>query len=83
MAFDKTKLSGNMGAGSASIKLFVYNGGADTIATQQASAYFNDIAGIVGAGDCIISVGNAVGGMSFVTSAKGVTPVTVTALPIA
>ena len=83
MAFDKTKLSGNIGAGSGSINLFVYHGGTDTIATQQTSAYFNDIADIVNAGDCIISVGNAVGGVSFVTSAKGVTPVTVSALPIA
>lgn len=82
MAFVKANFSGNIGAGSGSINLFVYNGGADTVATQQASAYFNDVANIVDAGDCIISVGNAVGGMSFVTSAKGVTPVTTTALPI-
>lgn len=83
MAFVKGNFSGNMGAGSGSIKLFVYNGVLDTIAAQQTSAYFNDIADIVDAGDCIISVGNAIGGMSFVTSAKGVTPVTVAALPIA
>jgi len=83
MAFDKTKLSGNIGAGSGSIKLFVYHGGSDTIATQQGSGYFSDIANIVNQGDCIISIGNAVGGMSFVTSANGVTPVTTTKLPIA
>lgn len=82
MAFVKANFSGNVGAGSGSIKLFVYNGGTDTVATQQASAYFNDVADIVGAGDCIISVGNAVGGVTFVTSAKGVTPVTTSALPI-
>lgn len=82
MAFTKGNFSGNIGAGSGSIKLFVYNGGTDTIAAQQTSAYFNDIANIVDAGDCIISVGNAVGGVTFVTSAKGVTPVTTSALPI-
>jgi len=83
MAFVKANFSGNIGAGSGSINLYVYNGGADTIATQQTSAYFDSIADIVDAGDCIISVGNAVGGISFVTSAKGVVPVTVSALPIA
>ncbi len=83
MAFVKGNFSGNIGAGSGSIKLFVYNGGTDTIATQQASAYFDTVANIVEAGDCIISVGNAVGGVSFVTSPKGVTPVTVSALHIA
>lgn len=82
MAFEKKNFSGNLGGGSGSIKLFVYNGGADTIAAQQTSAYFDDIADIVEAGDCIISIGNSVGGMSFVTSAKGVTPVTVSALPL-
>ena len=82
MAFVKKNLGGNVGGGSASINLYVYYGGADTIAAQQTSAYFDEIADIVNAGDCIISVGNSVGGVSFITSAKGVTPVTTAALPI-
>lgn len=59
-------------------KMFMYDAGADAIATVIASGYFNDVAGEIDAGDVIVakSGNNAAVDMLIVTSARGVTPVT-------
>ena len=63
MAFTKASFSGNVGAGSASNKLFVYSSD-DTKATIIASGYFDDLSNIVGVGDMIMTAYDLDGTMS-------------------
>ena len=60
MAFDRTGLSGNIGAGSNAPKFFTYDGSADTKAAVIADSFFDDVAGILNVGDIIISTSTTV-----------------------
>ena len=53
MAFTKASFSGNLGAGSASNKLFVYSTN-DTKAAVIASGYFNNLTSVLNVGDMIM-----------------------------
>lgn len=55
MAFKRTNLSGNLGAGSGAPKLFTHDGSADTKAAVIATSYFDDAADVLNVGDIIIS----------------------------
>lgn len=60
-------------------KLYMFDSKADALATVVASGYFNDAANELNAGDVIIAknTGGTLVDMLIVTSARGVTPVTV------
>lgn len=60
MAFDRTGLSGNIGAGSNAPKFFTYDGSADTKAAVIADSFFDDVADILNVGDIIISTSTTV-----------------------
>ena len=55
MAFDRTGLSGNIGAGSNAPKFFTYDGSADTKAAVIADSFFDGLADILEVGDIIIA----------------------------
>lgn len=75
MAFTQGQLE-RVGGGLK--KLFIYNAGADTVATVTGSGYFSAQADMLDAGDVIIVLGNNLTTIDlvFVTSARGVVPVT-------
>lgn len=79
MAFIRT----NMAQAGASLTnrdvetIWIYNGGLDTLATIKASAYFNDMAPLFSFGDILFLTGADGKDLADVTSANGVTPVTV------
>ena len=54
MAFSKNSFSGNIGAGSKSLSLYVYKT-ADTKAATIASGYFNDLVDTLEVGDIIMA----------------------------
>ncbi len=60
MAFDRTGLSGNIGAGSNAPKFFTYDGSADTKAAVIADSFFDEIADVLAVGDIIISTSTTV-----------------------
>lgn len=55
MAFNRTKLSGNLGAGSSAPILFMYDGSADTKTAVIADSFFNDAAETLAVNDIIIA----------------------------
>lgn len=63
-------------------QLFMYAAGADTIATVDTDAYFNEVADEINAGDVVIVKGNNNGTLDNLqfTSARGVTPVVTSGL---
>lgn len=58
MAFDKKNFSGNLGAGSGSIKVYTFQDTASTKAQIAAADYFLDIYGILNVNDVIIAGGS-------------------------
>ena len=60
MAFDRTNLSGGIGAGSSAPKIFTYDGSADTKAEVIADSFFDDVAGQFAVGDMIFSTSTTV-----------------------
>lgn len=79
MAFARANLE-RVGGGRR--KLFIYNAGADTIATVTASGYFNSVASELDQGDVImvVSNNNAAVDNIVVTSADRATTVTTSAV---
>ena len=75
MAFERTKLSGNLGAGSDAPKLFTYKS-ADNKAAIIASGYFNGATDILDKGDIILATGSDATVALAVTSVKGAATVT-------
>lgn len=76
MAYTRTNLSGNVGAGSSAIGLFTYQDTASTKAQIAASGYFNDATDVLKLNDCIIAGGSDGVVVLAVTSATGAATVT-------
>ena len=55
MAFDRTKLSGGIGAGSDAPKIYSYDGSADTKAAVIADSFFDGVADHLAVGDMIFA----------------------------
>lgn len=79
MALDATKLE-KIGGGAT--QLFIYQSGADTVATVTGSDYFNNVYQYFRKGDVIMVVGNSQASIDnvIVTSATGATTVTTSAV---
>ena len=77
MAYSRTNLSGNLGAGSGSIGLFTYQDTASTKAQIATSGYFNDATDVLKLNDVIIAGGSDGSVVLAVTSATGAATVTV------
>lgn len=76
MAFDKKNFSGNVGAGSASISLYVFKDTASTKAQVAAADYFLDLTNILSAGDGIVCNCSDGSIILFVTAATAATVTT-------
>ncbi len=76
MAFDRNKLSGNLGAGSFAPLIMTYKDLDSTKAQIAASGYFNDYADDLTLGDFLLVAGSNGSAVLAFTSAVGVTPVT-------
>ena len=76
MAFERTKLSGNLGAGSDAPNLFTYRSGTDAKAAVIASGYFNGATDVLKKGDIILATASDVTVALVVTSASGAATVT-------
>ena len=76
MAFDRTNLSGNIGAGSNAAKLFTFRDTASTKAEIAASGYFNGVTEILAKGDFILTNGSDGSCVLAVTSTTGASTVT-------
>lgn len=83
MAFDRTKLSGNLGAGSDAPKLYTYKSTTDAKAAIIASGYFNGATDILDKGDIIFANGSDATVALVVTSAKGAVAVTTSYVAVA
>jgi len=76
MAFSKKNFSGNLGAGSGALKLYVFNDTASTKAEIATADYFLDIYSILNVNDVIIA-GGSDGSMVMAVTASSATTVTV------
>jgi len=76
MAFSKKNFSGNLGAGSGALKLYVFNDTASTKAEIATADYFLDIYSILNVNDVIIA-GGSDGSMVIAVTASSATTVTV------
>ena len=76
MAFDRTYLSGNMGAGSNAPKSFTFKDLSSTKAQIAASDYFLEVYQILEVGDTIYAVGSD-GGVNLYVTASSASTVTV------
>jgi len=76
MAFNKKNFSGNLGAGSGSLKLFVFQDTASTKAQIATADYFLDIYSILAVNDVIIA-GGSDGSVVLAVTASSSTTVTV------
>ena len=76
MAFDKKNFAGNLGAGSGSIKLFVFKDAASTKAQVAAADYFLDIYSVLNVGDGIVCNCSDGSIILFVTAATSATVTT-------
>lgn len=56
MAFDRTNLSGNIGAGSSAPKFFTFTDGSSTKAQVAAADYFLDVTDSLEVGDALLCV---------------------------
>lgn len=54
--FDRSYLSGNIGAGGGSFSLYVYRNGEDAMVDVVAADYFNEVADILNEGDVILTM---------------------------
>ena len=76
MAFSKKNFSGNLGAGSGSLKLYVFQDTASTKAQIAAADYFLDIYQNLDVNDAIIA-GGSDGVVVLAVTASSITTVTV------
>lgn len=76
MAFDRTKFSGNVGAGSASLKMFTINDTASTKAQIAAADYFLTVTGLLSVNDIILAGGSDGSVVLAVTAATATTVTT-------
>lgn len=76
MAFNRTSLSGNLGAGSSAPSLFTYGTSTDAKAAVIASGYFNDATDVLRKGDIILATASDATVALVVTSATGAATVT-------
>lgn len=76
MAFDKANFSGNLGAGSGALKLYVFRDTASTKAQIAAADYFLDLTSILKVGDAIVCGGSDGTIILVIASATAVTVTT-------
>ena len=76
MAFDRTKLSGNMGAGSDAPKLMTFKDTASTKALVAAADYFLGVYQILNVGDVIVCVCSDGTNINIVTASSSTTVTT-------
>jgi len=76
MAFDKSNFSGNLGAGSGAIKLYVFKDTASTKAQVAAADYFLSLTNVLNVGDGIVCTCSNGSMILFVASATAVTVTT-------
>jgi len=76
MAFDRTKFSGSMGGGSASLKIFTHQDTASTKAQIATADYFLTLYQILNVNDVIIA-GGSDGSVVLAVTASSSTTVTV------
>ena len=76
MAFDKSNFSGNLGAGSGAVKLYVFKDSASTKAQIAAADYFLDIYSILGVGDGVFASGSDGAVLLAVTASSSTTVTT-------
>ena len=76
MAFDRTNLSGNLGAGSNAPKIFTFRDDASTIAQIATADYFLGVYSLLEAGDVIQATGSN-GTTNVAVTASSSTTVTV------
>lgn len=76
MAYDRTNLSGNIGAGSASLQLFTFQDTGSTKAQIAAADYFLDAYDVLSVNDVIIA-GGSDGSVVLAVTASSSTTVTV------
>lgn len=76
MAYDRTKLSGNIGAGSDAAGLYTFRDTGSTKAQINTPGYFNDATDVVANGDFILANGSDGSVVLAVTSATGAATVT-------
>ena len=76
MAFDRTKFSGSMGGGSASLKIFTHQDTASTKAQIATADYFLTLYQILNVNDVIVA-GGSDGSVVLAVTASSSTTVTV------
>ena len=76
MAYDRTKLSGNIGAGSDAAGLYTFRDTGTAKAGIAASGYFNDATDVLANGDFILANGSDGSVVLAVTSTTGAATVT-------
>lgn len=76
MAFDRKKLSGNMGAGSLAPKVYTFKDDASTMVEIATADYFLDVYQILDVGDVINATGSD-GTTNLAVTASSITTVTV------
>lgn len=83
MAFNRDDFSNTSATGN-DVNIFTYgmNGAVDNTAAMVASGFFNDASDVLKKGNIIMLSDGVTPNVVTVTSAAGVIPVTVTALPI-
>ena len=73
MAFDRTNLSGNIGAGSDAPQVFSFRDDASTLAQIAAADYFLTAHSTLGAGDILVATGSDKSGILQVTASSSTT----------
>ena len=76
MAFDRTKLSGNLGAGSNAPGVYTFRDDASTLAQIFAADYFLGVYQILEAGDIVFATGSDISGILEVTASSSTTVTT-------
>ena len=76
MAFDRTKLSGNLGAGSNAPKVFTFVDSSSTVTQIDTDDYFLSAYEVFEAGDVIIATGSDGSKLLVVTAASSTTVTT-------